>query len=431
MRFRLKNSFACLLLTAVLFVAALPVCAYESQYADNAKKYRLRWKQGVINLAFSNSLRQAANNIKPNSDVTGAVRRSLKTWETAANVRFVTTWTDKVSISPAESKGDGASLITVAATTENVAPFQGEASEMPGRTRVFFNRRGEITEADIVLNPYQQFSTDGSFGTFDLEAALTHEIGHLLGLDHSAIMAATMYARQGKNGTFSLPAFAPRTLAEDDRAGVRALYGGKLEDEQCCGAIGGTLTNVEGKPLAGWQVWAEDAATGRLFAGVSSGENGAFNIEGLPAGKYRIVAQAENLNAEFLGEAEIESDKTTTVNRKISPRERNFSPMFIGYNGQLSSLAVPLKANGRSHSIYLGGENLKAEDLATLQSSSPFLQIVQASLTAQDFESVYPVYSFELRLSPNAPHGEYNLLWQNAAGESGFLLGGLSVGEEN
>jgi predicted Zn-dependent protease len=429
--YKLRGSAICLFLTAVMFVAALPVCAYESQYADNAKKYRLRWRSGLITLSFSNSLRQNAANIKSGSDVTGAVRRSLATWEAAANIKFVTTWTDKSSISAADSKGDGVSLITVAATPENITPFQNEAGEMPGRTRVFFNRRGEITEADVVLNPYQQFSTDGSFGTFDLEAALTHEIGHLLGLDHSAILAATMYARQGKNGTFSLPAFAPRSLAEDDRAGVRSLYGARLEDEECCGTIGGTLLSKESKPLGNWQVWAEDAATGRLFAGVTSNESGAFTIGGLPAGKYRVVAQAERFSTEFLGEATVENEKTVSLNRKIAPRERTFNPMFVGYNGQLSALAVPLNFNNKSQTIYFGGENLIAEELSLLQTSSPFLQIVQSSLTAQDFESVYPVFSFQLEGSSSTPSGEYNLRWQNKAGESAVLLGGLSVKTEN
>src|SRR5687767_1374757 len=197
--------------------------AYTLQFTDETQSVRLRWSKNVIPIALSSSLTKNLN-IKSESDVLGAIRRSLETWEKVADIKFQIVWTDEQSVSAAGKQGDGISLITIGQTPENLILFGGDTVETAARTRIFFNRRGAITEADIVLNPYSQFSTDGTTGMFDLEATLTHEIGHLLGLEHSAIIGATMYEHQGKNGVYSLPNTIARSLAEDDIAGIRAIY---------------------------------------------------------------------------------------------------------------------------------------------------------------------------------------------------------------
>lgn len=81
-----------------------------------------------------------------------------------------------------------------------------------------FQGPGEIWDADIALNAFQfKFSTDGSSDSNDLQAVLTHEVGHWLGLDHSKDTNATMFAKYG-GGT------GLRTLDPDDEAGICALY---------------------------------------------------------------------------------------------------------------------------------------------------------------------------------------------------------------
>jgi len=58
-----------------------------------------------------------------------------------------------------------------------------------------------------------------AIGGWDIQGILTHEYGHALGLGHSTVGNATMYA------SASQPAVYERTIEADDIAGIRALYG--------------------------------------------------------------------------------------------------------------------------------------------------------------------------------------------------------------
>src|SRR5829696_892819 len=180
---------------------------------------KIRWPKKTIEVSLSTSLLSPGANIKPDSDVVGAARRALARWSSLSNINFVVTWSPLISVSPTEA-GDGINLLTIAVTLENEA-FNSDSTT--GRTRVFFDREtGNIAEADISINPRPrsddgvelQFSTDGTPGTYDLEATFTHEIGHFLGLDSSVLLSSTMQGRQTINGTFGLPALTERTLSE-------------------------------------------------------------------------------------------------------------------------------------------------------------------------------------------------------------------------
>src|SRR5688572_28637610 len=247
-----------ILLVLLVAAASLSLFANSVLLSGDADVTDLRWKNGVIRVAVSASLLRESSNIKSGSDVTGAVRRSLEAWSRIANVEFVQVSSDKLNVSPSGPAGDGVSLITVAQSAENVLLFAPDPANAAATTRIFYGRRGEISEADIVLNPYQQFSTDGTFGTFDLESTLTHEIGHLLGLGHSTVLGATMSANYGRNGLFGLQNFTSRTLSIADIAAARAIYGNaNSEASDCCGSVSGHVA-VTGRTLKGALVWLED-----------------------------------------------------------------------------------------------------------------------------------------------------------------------------
>lgn len=82
---------------------------------------------------------------------------------------------------------------------------------------------GRIVDADIQLNAALfRFTTTDQPGSIviDLQNTLTHEIGHVLGLDHTPDAEATM-AEEAPRGEVK-----KRTLEPDDVAGICFLYAG-------------------------------------------------------------------------------------------------------------------------------------------------------------------------------------------------------------
>lgn len=52
---------------------------------------------------------------------------------------------------------------------------------------------------------------------FDVETVALHEIGHILGLQHTTVAGAVMFPSVSSNST-------SRALQPDDLAGIRSLY---------------------------------------------------------------------------------------------------------------------------------------------------------------------------------------------------------------
>lgn len=84
----------------------------------------------------------------------------------------------------------------------------------------------EIDDADIFFNTATRFTSEDedpdpswcSWNEFYVEGIVQHEVGHLLGLDHSGVRGSTMYA------TVSMCDDTTDELDADDQNGINALY---------------------------------------------------------------------------------------------------------------------------------------------------------------------------------------------------------------
>lgn len=445
---------------ALLTVLACAVSSQPSSFepAGVARERQLKWSTKTIQIALSTSLTLPSAAIEPESDVLGAVHRALKSWASAANITFIEVSSKAQSISPVGA-GDGINLITIAATAENLASF-GEGNNA-ARTRLFYDPdTGEISEADIVINPYPysvegapvQFSTDGTPGTYDLESTLAHEIGHLLGLNHSHVIGATMQASQALNGTYGLPALSERSLSETDRAAVRSIYGPR---EKLGSVEGRILNSVDGNllPVPAAHVWLEEIASGRVIASGLTNTGGRFNIDCIPPGNYRALAEYLDgadkepaalpaasdhktsgrmrafSSVELSSQLRVAANKVTALNYVLVPPQNSppvLHPRFIGINEELSTVPVPVEA-GTKFTLYVSGEGVNQIPGSGLVISSPFITVDPASLTLQQFHSSTPVISFELTVAANAPPGDYSLRLQSNSGELAYLVGGITI----
>ncbi|HVY46636.1 MAG TPA: matrixin family metalloprotease, partial [Minicystis sp.] len=98
-------------------------------------------------------------------------------------------------------------------------PYEGSSNTLALTTVTYDVDTGEIYDADMELNSAQvQFTTGDTGIEFDLPSIAQHETGHFLGLAHSQLSDATMFATY-KQGDTSL-----RTLAADDVAAICAVY---------------------------------------------------------------------------------------------------------------------------------------------------------------------------------------------------------------
>lgn len=205
------------------------------------------------------------------------------------------------------------------------------------------SRTGAILEADVFFNTRFAWSAApaGEPDRMDVEAIAVHEIGHVLGLGHSALGETALVGtgrRVLATASVMFPiAFGPghiadRVLQADDRAGLADLYPAPGVTART-GAIRGRVVRG-GRGVFGAHVAAFSPVNGTLVGGFALDDEGTFVIAALEPGPYVLRVEPlddAEVSSFFGGDEAVEIDFGVTYAPRlvVAPRGGTSDPVEI------------------------------------------------------------------------------------------------------
>ncbi|NQU49927.1 MAG: IPT/TIG domain-containing protein, partial [Planctomycetes bacterium] len=288
---------------------------------------------------------------------------------------------------------------------------------------IYSTSDGRMIDVDIIFNGKDfDFALHAASNEFDLQDVMTHEIGHMIGLDHSPVHGSSMW-----------PYVAPgqwlhRSLTQDDISGgiAAAKIGG-------IAVLKGKLHDFEGENLQGAGVGLIRADDGRLAATGISNANGNWIVKGVPAGQYYVYAfpiEGYMTAANFTSDSAVKADFGVEFYGgfgnpyQITATQGDTTDcgtLQVAPDGAVQDVFrhAQLIAQGETKAVTVFGSNLQANNTTLIDFSN---QILLGSST-----STSSMVSTMASVGSNCPVGSYDLFLELANGELEVVPGAIEV----
>jgi hypothetical protein len=354
-------------LTLTIALSSPLFAATRMTYDINGTPTPIEWAQSAFPLRYEIDQRLA----QFNPEAKAIVDRAFAAWASIpdADVRFQTSGVvANASMRTADRIG-----VTLA---DDLFANQGAAAIT---SYTYDTKTGRMLDADIAVDP-SLFD-----GSMNAQMALQHEVGHALGLDHSAVLSSIMYPYCGDG-------VEPAEFELDDRIAIANIY--PKSDRTLNGAtITGRITGDRGGIFAAQVVAVNDI--GQPVGTVLTNASGEFSLVAIPAGRYRLYAEPldgpvdigalqgtwrgatlVSFPTEFFGETiQVENGKVygnlvlnTSGSNALNPRWLGVAP--VGKSDvSLSSSPATVKP-GQNVTITVGGDGFTS-GMTTFEVMSP------------------------------------------------------------
>ncbi len=283
-----------LLLAALLLAVPSAAFGFVRSTLSATDATPLRWDLDETMLPLSNVqsgeivwvFDVAGSSNLPGPEDAEAVQRAFDHWEGIGSSRVAFVRGADQDVQAANNDGinvvywaEGAHTV-IGGTNTSVTGF---VSLTPVFSVASGANKGLIMDANIVLNGRQETwtVTPESDGFWDVEAVVTHEIGHFIGLDHSPVLGSSMAPR------FLSGESRMRMLQLDDILGASTIYPDG-DFSTAYGAINGSVGRPAG--VFGALVTVLDSG-GRVIQESITAANGAYTAPGLASDDYDVYVE--------------------------------------------------------------------------------------------------------------------------------------------
>ncbi len=361
---------------------------------------------------------EAGSDDLPGPDDETSIRHAIESWNKAPGsiARLIEDDSDQAQ---AQTDWESTALHLVWFDEDNSSGFFPGGSSTVAITPIWFFSDGRIADADVIFNGGTfRFTTSGEIGRFDVEDVGAHELGHLLGLDHSPYAGATMYPYVDST------VILHRSLSLDDIGGMRAAYPGAI-----FGRFTGRILREDSTPVLGAHVVAVDE-NGRTAGAILTDAAGQFELVGLDPGTYSVYAgplDGPVGSGNLIGSPEIETDFELTdfpgTFSLAASASQALGDLTVGADVTValgrSADRLPLRGTrGTTTSYNLRGSGLSAG--SSIKSSDSDIAVTPISFLGS-------MVSFQVMVPSAAELGHVDLLVTTPSGDRAVLPAALEI----